>query len=520
MREFLLASCLLLSCSWLETSQAQDTAAPSGDQTAALDAYIEKAMADWKLPGLSIAIVKDGQAVYVKGFGVRELGRPERVDAHTRFGMMSTTKAMTALAVAMLVDEGKLAWDEPVQKVLPWFEMPDPAFSRTITVRDTLRHNAGLGPEADLLWLRGDLDSRQILERVRELTPAYPPYSSFSYANVMYQLAGELVAKASGMPWDRFVETRIMAPLGMNESSATYASMKARGSDNVSAPYFEIEGRLVRVRDGSVDGVPAAGAAWSSAHDMALWLGFLLDDGQVGGKRLVSEKNFHELFRPQALVPDDQFYPTAKLTRPHWISYGLGWFEQDYRGHFVAMHTGSIDGRTSIIGLMPDAKLGVYVFGNADHVELRHALLWKVMDLYTGAPARDWSAELLELYAEGKAEQKKLETEADAKRVSGTRPSHALADYAGSYAHPAFGDVEVAVTDGVLSMHFGPLPENAGPLSHWQYDAFRWHSGDGRGGDTAVQFGQAGDGSIASVTLGGGDGRVRFERKAQLAKTQ
>ena len=132
-------------------------AARADAQTAALDAYIEKAMADWKLPGLSIAVVKDGQTVYLKGFGLRELERPGRVDAHTRFGMMSTTKAMTAMAVAMLVDEGKLDWDEPVQKVLPWFEMPDPAFSRTITVRDTLRHNAGIGPEADLLWLRGDL---------------------------------------------------------------------------------------------------------------------------------------------------------------------------------------------------------------------------------------------------------------------------------------------------------------------------------------------------------------------------
>ncbi|SFN48786.1 serine hydrolase [Dokdonella immobilis] len=520
MRTFLLASCLFLSCSWTDLAHAGDSPARADDHGAALDAYIEKAMADWKLPGLAIAVVKDGQTVYVKGFGVRELGRPERVDAHTRFGMMSTTKAMTALAVAMLVDEGKLAWDEPVQKVLPWFEMPDPAFSRTVTVRDTLRHNAGIGPEADLLWLRGDLDSRQILERVRELTPAYPPYSSFSYANVMYQLAGELVTKASGMPWNRFVETRIMAPLGMDESSATYAGMKNSGSENVSAPHFEIDGKLVRVRDGSVDGVPAAGAAWSSAHDMALWLAFLLDDGQAGGKRLVSEKNFHELFRPQALVPDEQFYPTAQLTRPHWISYGLGWFEQDYRGHFVAMHTGSIDGRTSIIGLMPDANLGVYVFGNADHVELRHALMWKVMDLYTGAPDRDWSAELLKLYGESKAKRKTLEAAADARRVKGTRPSHALADYAGTYSNPAFGDVEVTLGKRILSMHFGPLPENAGPLSHWQYDTFRWHSGDGRGGETAVQFGQAGDGSIASVTLGGDDGSVHFVRKAPPAKSE
>ncbi len=513
MRASWLALCLL-SCSWAGLAQAQpgQTAVAEDAHAAELDAYIGKAMVDWNLPGLSIAIVHDGRPVYLKGFGVRELGKPDRVDEHTRFGMMSTTKAMVALAVAMLVDEGKLAWDEPVQKVLPWFEMPDAAFSRKLTVRDTLRHNAGLGPDADLLWVRGDLDSRQILERVRELTPAYAPYSGFSYANVMYQVAGELVAAASGIPWDRFVETRIMQPLGMNESSASHAGMLAQHADNVSVPYFEIDGKLRRVSDGSVDGVPAAGAAWSSASDMARWLAFLLADGQVDGKRLVSEKNFRELFAPQVLVPAEEFYPTAKLTRPHWISYGLGWFQQDYRGRFVAMHTGSIDGRTSIIGLMPEANLGVYVFGNADHVELRHALLWKVMDLYTGAPQRDWSAELLGLYGELKAEGKKKKAERDAKRVTGTRPSHPLAAYAGTYSHPAFGDIEVTLEKRILTLRVGPLPENSGPLKHWHYDSFRWHAGDGRQGEPDAQFGQSSDGSIDSLLLGEGN-PVRFDRK-------
>lgn len=512
MRALWLASCLLSCWAGLVNAQPQEPAIVADAHATELDAYIDKAMADWKLPGLSIAIVHDGRPVYVKGFGVRELGKPDRVDEHTRFGMMSTTKAMVALAVAMLVDEGKLAWDEPVQKVLPWFEMPDAAFSRQLTVRDTLRHNAGLGPSADLLWVRGDLSTRQILERVRALKPAYVPYSSFSYANVMYQVAGELVAAASGMPWDRFVETRIMTPLGMHESSATHAGMLAQHADNVSVAYFEIDGKLQRVRDGTVDGVPAAGAAWSSASDMARWLAFLLAEGHVDGKRLVSEKNFREMFRPQALVPQDEFYPTAKLTQPRWMSYGLGWFQQDYRGHFVAMHTGSLDGRTAIIGLMPDARLGVYVFGNADHVELRHALLWKVMDLYTNAPDRDWSADLLTLYGELKAEGEKKKRERDAKRVKGTHPSHPLAAYAGTYAHPAFGEVEVGLRRQVLSLRMGPLQENAGPLSHWQYDSFRWLAGDGRYGESQVQFMTAGDGSIGSLELGGDD-TVRFERK-------
>lgn len=488
------------------------------DRAAELDAYIPKAMADWNLPGLSIAVVKDGKPVYVEGFGVRALDAPGRVDADTRFGMMSTTKAMTALAVAMLVDEGKLAWDDPVQKTLPWFEMPDAAFSRQLTVRDTLRHDAGLGPEADLLWVRGDLDTRQILERVRYLTPGYAPHADFVYANVMYQVAGELVATASGMPWERFIETRIMAPLAMTRSSATCAGMRSAAAGNVSSAYFEVDGKLRKVDDCTVDAVPAAGAAWSTANDMARWLAFLLDDGQVGGKRLVSQDNFDEMFKPQAIVPPGEFYPTAKLTQPHWVTYGFGWFEQDYRGHFVAMHTGSIDGRTAIVGLMPDAHLGVYIFGNADHVELRHALMWKVLDLYTGAPPRDWSAELLKLYGDARTEGKQEQAAHDARRVKGTQLSHPLAAYAGTYTHPALGDLEVILRNGNLQLHVGPMPENAGPLRHWQYDTFRWKPGDGRYGEMGVLFGQAAAGSIDAVSLDFGR-PVRFERKQREVRT-
>lgn len=517
MRGMVLALCLLVAGPALAQDQPSATSFATDARTTELDAYIDKAMGDWKMPGLSIAIVKDGQTVYLRGFGVRTVGEPTRVDTHTRFGMMSTTKALTAMAVAMLVDEGKLAWDDPVQKTLPWFQLADAEFSRKLTVRDTLTHNAGLAPEADMLWVRGDLDSRQILERVRELEPAYTPYSSFIYANVMYELAGELVSAASGMPWSRFVETRIFAPLGMTESSATHAGMLAQNSGNVSTAHFEIDGKLKRIGDGTVDSVPAAGAAWSSATDMARWMNFLLAGGQWDGKRLLSEANFREMFKPQALVPASQFYPTAQLTQPHWVSYGLGWFQQDYRGHYVAMHTGSIDGRVSIIGLMPDANLGVYVFGNADHVELRHALMWKAMDLYTDAPARDWSAELLTLYGGAKKKGKAEERAQNARRVKGTQPSHALSAYAGTYLHPAFGDIEVERRNGRLLLRFGPLPQNQGPLTHWHYDSFRWRGVDGRYGDMAVRFEQAGDGNVSALILGGEDS-IRFVRKAPPAK--
>ncbi|MEO8000778.1 MAG: serine hydrolase [Arenimonas sp.] len=463
-----------------------------------LDTFIEKGMKDWKLPGLSIAVVKDDKLVYLKGFGIRTLGDTTPVDADTQFGIMSTTKAFTTLSIAMLVDEGKINWDDPVTKYLPWFQMPTPYLTEQVTVRDLLRHNAGLG-NADILWSRGDFNTHEILTRVHYLKPAYSLRSSFIYQNVMYGAAGEVIAAASGMSWEQFVTTRILKPLEMDHSYASLALSLASKDSNRSSAHFEIDNQLRVIRDVPVDPVPAAGATWSTASDMGHWLQFLLAGGQYKGKRLVSEESFHELFSPQSLIPPNDFYPSTALTKPHWTAYGLGWFLQDYRGKFVAMHTGSMDGRTALIGLLPDDHLGVYVFGNADHVELRHAIMLKVFDLYTDAPTRDWSADLLKLYTDAKKEQDKAVAEQEKQRVKGTRPSLALNEYTGRYVHPAWGDIVVSEQNGKLKIRFGIGEENDGILEHWNYDSFRARFGDGRYGWTMLQFSLSPNGKVASL---------------------
>lgn len=463
-----------------------------------LDAFIEKGMQDWKLPGLSIVVVKDDKVVYLKGFGIKTLGDNSAVDADTQFGIMSTTKAMTALAIAMLVDEGKIQWDDPATKYLPWFQMPTPYLTEQVTVRDLLRHNAGLG-NADILWSRGDFDTREILKRVHYLKPAYSLRSGFIYQNVMYGAAGEIVSAASGMSWEQFVTRRILKPLDMQHSYATLAGSLASGDKNRSSAHFEIDKQLRVIQEVPVDPVPAAGATWSTARDMGHWLRFLLAGGQYEGKRLVSEENFHQLFSPQALVEPGNFYPSTALTKPHWTAYGLGWFLQDYQGKYVAMHTGSMDGRTALIGLLPDEHLGVYVFGNADHVELRHAVMLKVFDLYTDAPARDWSADLLKLYGDAKAAQDKELAEQEKQRVKGTRPSLPLGAYVGTYVHPAWGDIVISEQKGQLKIRFGIGAENNGFLEHWNYDSFRARFGDGRYGWSMMQFFLSPDGKVASI---------------------
>jgi CubicO group peptidase (beta-lactamase class C family) len=289
-----------------------------------------------------------------------------------------------------------------VSKHLRWFQLPDPYLTAHVTVRDALRHSSGLA-NTDLLWAREDLTTREILERMRFAPTNGSLRSSWEYQNVMYQAAGEVVAAASGMPWDRFITTRVLEPLGMSRSYATYEAVAALKDPNTSVPHFEIDGDVRVIDDMPVDRVPAAGSAWTTARDAGKWLAFLLAGGQAGGRRLVSEANFRELLAPQTIAPP--MYPTAGLVGSHWLTYGLGWFQQDYRGHAVDYHTGSIDGMVAIAGLVRDEGLGVVVLSNLDHMEARHALMFRAFDTFLGREPRDWSADVQALYRRQAEEQ-------------------------------------------------------------------------------------------------------------------
>jgi len=444
-------------------------AASLAAQARAFETYAAKASADWKVPGLAVAVVKDGQVVLARAYGVKTLGRPEAATPHTLFAIGSTTKAMTAAAVAMLVDEGKVGWDDPVVRHLKTFGTGDPWLTSQITVRDLLTHRAGM-PNTDYLWYRSDAAPGDVLRRFALVKPETSLRSHFRYQNVMYHAAGELVAAVSGKPWAEFVRERLFVPLGMSETAAV-AAARPSGAE-VASPHFEVEGTVRVIQEASVDSVAAAGSVWSSVTDMAKWAAFLLDGGKVGGKALLSEASVQELFTPQALVGKDGFYPTARLTRPHWTTYGLGWFQQDYAGRALDFHTGSIDGMVAICGLVRDERLAVVVLANLDHAEVRHALMLRAVDAFAaGRPDRDWSADLGKLYAElreqGKAQRGKLE----GARVAGTRPSLLPEAYAGSYADPLYGRAQVSAEGGQLRVAIGQ--SLGGRLEHWNYDTFR-----------------------------------------------
>lgn len=467
-----------------------------GDQAvvARLDADIAAAVNVWKTAGLAVSIVRNDSVLLSKGYGLREVGKPTPVDADTRFAIGSTTKAMTSLALAMLVDEGKVRWDAPVIEYLPAFKLSDPWVTRELTVRDILTHRAGLG-NADLLWTGTDFSSEEILRRVATVQPAYSFRAGWIYQNIMYAVAGAVVEAASGKTWDAFLEQRIFAPLGMNGTITRLS--KVEGQPNVASPHRMVNDSIRLTVNRAVDPVAAAGSVWSSVNDMARWMRFVLDSGRVNGKRLVSEANFKAWISPQ-VVADPSTYPALELTRPHFFLYGLGWFLQDYNGQAVVMHTGSIDGMSALIGLIPDRKLGVYVLANTDHVELRHAIMYEVFDRLGGAagtPKRDWSADLLALQARENQRPPQPARVANAN----TKPTLPLASYVATYRNPTYGDVIITLVGETLHARFGSGFD--GDLTHAQYDTFRarW-SGRGEGN---ITFRPDGNGRILALQLQG-----------------
>jgi CubicO group peptidase (beta-lactamase class C family) len=467
------------------------------------DNYADAARLEWKVPGMSIAIVKDGKVVLAKGYGVRELGKNDAVDADTLFGAMSTTKAMTVAALAMLVDEGKISWDDKVVKQLPEFRVADPYVTSELRIRDLLTHNGGIG-NADFLWAwTPELSTSEIIDRMQYARPAYPFRGGYTYQNIMYAVAGEVIRKASGMPWERFVTERLFVPLAMMNTYPNYRS--STGYKNRSSSHFEVDGKTVVIPEMTADPIAPAGAVWSTANDIGKWVAFMLGDGSVNGKVLIKPATFRTILSPQAIVPPGQFYPTVSLTKPHWTTYGFGWFQHDYRGEMVNFHTGSLAGRTAIIGLIPDRKMGIYIFGNTDHAEVRHALMYKAFDMFAFSDnaGRDWSKEMKTMYDGLEADGKKQNDAQLARRNPNTKPSLPLSSYAGRYSDPFYGDMDVALVNGKLRLTIGKGARVA-DVEHWHYDTFQTKWQQRWLGDGLITFQlNPVSGEVASMSLGG-----------------
>ena len=492
------SSVALLAAVSPSIATAQTTPVPPG-----LDRYVDSVMRAFAVPGMAVAIVKDGRVVVARGYGVKKLGESARVGPRTNFGIASNTKIFTATALGLLVEEGKIEWDAPVVRYLPAFAMYDPWVTREITVRDLLVHRSGLGLGAgDLLWWpASDYDRKEIVRRLRFIRPATSFRSAYAYDNVLYSVAGELIEAVSGQSWEDFVQSRILAKVGMTSSNVRHS--QGGNSADAASPHAEVEGIVRPIAAFTSDNVNPAGGINSNAEDMAKWMIVQLDSGRLAdGTRLFESRTTRQLWR--MVTPTDPWEAPPELSwlREHFKGYALGLWVTDYRGLRTLWHGGSLPGYTSRVTMVPELRLGIAVLGNEDTGIELSAVTWRVRDFYLGAPVHDYLAVLKKITSAERASVAAQNASAAAARDSTSGPSLPLARYAGTYDDPWYGDVSITLEKGALVMRFSHTPSLTGDLLHWQHDSFvaRWRDRELRA-DAFITFALRPDGTIERATM-------------------
>jgi CubicO group peptidase (beta-lactamase class C family) len=508
-----LAASILLAFSAAGASYAQ---APATPVTAAavpgfnLEADVTRVMKTFDVPGIAIAVVKDGKVIAARGFGVRKLGDPAPVDGKTLFEVASNSKAFTAAALAMLVDEGKLAWDDPVTKHLPDFQMYDAYVTHEMTVRDLLTHRSGLGLGAgDLLWWpTTNFSTDEIIEKLRYIRPATSFRGSYAYDNLLYIVAGKIIAQKSGKSWGETVRERILKPVGM--TTTTTSLLENEGNPNVAHSHSKIDDKIAVVK-----AVPAANAVGAvgintNAEDMARWMTVLLDGGKLEGRkdaagkevRLFSAAQGREMWTAQTPIKISEPKPALAATRPNFSAYGLGFQLRDYKGMKLVMHGGALQGFYSRVLMVPEAKLGIAILTNAESGGALTALQYRLLDQYLGAAPSDWIGVIGDAEHEAHAKELARIKGAVSTRATKSQPSLALAAYDGQYQDAWYGMATIKTVGGKKVMSFARTPDLAGELEHYQHDTFivRWKERNFNA-DAYVTFSLNPDGSIERMKM-------------------
>jgi CubicO group peptidase (beta-lactamase class C family) len=474
MKRALLALLVVVWGDGLQPVPARAEARAHIQWTKALDEEIEKARVAWEVPGIGVTIVHDGKVVVAKGYGVRRLGSPEPVDAHTLFDIASISKSFTSAAAATLVDEGKMTWDDPVRRHLPYFELRDPYRTQHATMRDLLAHRLGL-ERGDAIFVFGEPKSTaEVVRRMRYLDEIAGFRAGFTYHNLAYAAAGEAIGAAAGMPFADVLRKRLLEPLGMSESNvAVHHDLVPNHAEGHSIS----DGVLQPIRARKALTILGANALNTTPHDIAKWLLFHLGDGTWEGKRLVSAAAMNEMHQPSVVAPVSAEFRAARGVR-HSVGYGLGWQVWDYHGRRMLWHSGGADGMPTYLAILPDEKLGVAVMVNTWHAPVLHgAIAGRILDAYLGRESKpDWAGKFVRRPPEPPA------------RVANTKPSLPLDQYAGTYVDEMYGTMAVAHADGKLTLTFDG--HAAGDLEHWHYDIFRvrWRERVYDWADTPVTF--------------------------------
>ncbi|MFL6591367.1 MAG: serine hydrolase [Luteimonas sp.] len=462
------------------------------------------------VPGLAIAIVEDDKVTLAKGFGVRKLGSDARVDADTIFPTGSTGKAFTVADLAILVDEGKIGWDDKVIDHLPTFQMYDPWVTREMTVRDLLVHRSGLGLGAgDLMFVpRTNLSRAESVRRLRYIKPATSFRSGFAYDNVLYMVVGQMIESVTGQTWEQFTKEHLLKPAGMLRSTTGEADRFATA--NRAYPHARMDGGLrgagtqqtLDERDElGRNGAPAGGLA-VSANDMTRWLRIQLDAGKLpeGTGRLFSEAAHEQMWTPVMLQPTFPRPPSLQATQPMFDTYALGWDVRDYRGAKIVWHGGAVFGFKTAVVLIPEKHVGFSIETNSEDGAIINGLMFELLDHYLGAPATDWTARFSDFTRQRIAEGVKVLGAAKATPAN-VGPSLPLERYVGTYADPWYGNIAVSLAKGKLQIDFKSTPRMGGALDHFQYDSFVTRFSDPTIEPAYVTFGLDADGKVERVTM-------------------
>jgi CubicO group peptidase (beta-lactamase class C family) len=423
---------------FLTNSYAQVTDRSTSFTRDSIDVYVNRALTNWRIPGVAVCIVKDGKIVLMKGYGVKELGLPERVDENTLFMIGSNTKAFTATAIAMLQEEKKLSLDDHVTRYLPNFRLENKAAGEQAIIRDLLCHRLGFKTfQGDFTFYNTDLTRAQIIDKLGAVKAAYPFRTKWGYTNAAFLTAGEIIPKASGKTWEAYLKDNIFSPLGMSNTLALSADLPK--SFNKTVPHTLVDERLSAIPYAQLDGLAPAASISSSINDMSKWVMALLNNGKVGARQVIPEAAIAATRQPQDIVSSLRHLNGET----NYELYGLGWFLQDYSGHRIVMHDGGVNGYVSSVTLVPQDKLGIIILTNTDQNAFYEALRWEIMDAYFKQPYRNYSDVYLNNFKKNLADEQKVIRKLRDSVAMNLKPALSVNSYTGRYHNELYGNLDI-----------------------------------------------------------------------------
>lgn len=486
-------------------------------------ALVKKEMSEWHVPGLALAIVKGGKVILSEGFGLRDVKNQKPVTTDTLFAIGSSTKAFTATSLGIQVDKGHLKWEEPVQQYLPDFKLDDEFASERMTAVDLLTHVSGL-PRHDIMWYNNQFDREELFQRLQHLKPTEDFREVFQYQNLMFMTAGYLAGKVENKSWEDVVNDAIFQPLAM--TSSNFSVNDSQKSGDYALPYrYEDENpakkkkaELKEIPFRNLDAIGPAGSINSNIKDMAKWVLVNLNEGSYEGKTVISRSQLEEIHSPRVVIRGGIFAQLLTFPETPYTMYGMGWFIQPYRGHRLLHHGGNIDGFSAMVSFLPDHESGLVILTNLDGNLMVDSLMFEIYDRLLGLEHVDWNSRYKLRYEQFKgAAQESESKEAAILKKNGTKPTHALSDYAGIYESEGYGQLQIIVDGQKLKATYGEL---SSPLEHWHYDIFNAVEDPMKGIKLTFLTNVRGDIDRVSIPMETGIPEILFTMKAPESMSQ